>query len=166
MAPSQLIKMENAVTGYSIKSEDSEFLFEGELIAHQDAVVELANDKSCRMNAKTYYLAGGGYVASLEFFRSGRPDEPIVLFEEIESKEDVEKFFYVFDPSEVLCEKASAREGRNDLEKNSRKLGRGYEQMIYAFLDQFQAETLARGTKDKPRPAEEEGTIWDRLGMG
>ena len=158
--------MENAVTDYSIKSKDREFQFQGELIAHQEATVKLANDEACQMNAKTYSLENGGYVSSLEFLRSDRPDQQIVFFEEIDLTEDVEKFFYVFEPSEVFGEKGRTQEEREDLEQNSKQLGRVYEQMIFAFLDQFQAETAARGTKDKPKPPKKEGSIWSKLGMG
>ena len=154
------------MTEYSIKSKDREIMFEGELIAQQDAVVELANDESCRMNAKTYSLEGGGYVSSLEFLRSDCLGQPIVLFEEIDLMEDVEKFFYVFEPSEVLGEKTCTREQRKDMDQNFKKLARVYEQMIFAFLDQFQSEAEARGTKDKPKPAKKEGSIWNKLGLG
>ena len=154
------------MTEYSIRSKDREFQFQGELIAHQEATVELANNESCQMNAKTYSLENGGYVSSLEFLRSDCPDQPIVLFEEIDLTEDVEKFFYVFEPSEVFAEKTGTLEEREDLEQNSKKLGRVYEQMIFAFLDQFQSESETRGTKDKPKPPKKESSIWNKLGMG
>jgi len=118
------------------------------------------------MNAKTYALESGGYVCSLKFLRSDRPDQIIVLFEEIDLTEDVDKFFYVFDPSEVLGEKTGNLEQRNDLEQNFKRVSRVYEQIIFAFLDQFQFETVTRCTKDKPRPPKKDGAIWSKVGIG
>ena len=161
-----LIEMENAVREYLIKSKDREFQFQGELIAQQNAEVEFANGQSCRMDAKTYSLERGGYVSSLEFLRSDQPAQPIVLFEEIDLTQDVEKFFYVFEPSEVFCEKLRTKDEREDMELNCKKLGQVYEKMIFAFLDQFQEETAARGTKDRPKSQKKEGSIWKKLGIG
>ena len=154
------------MTKYSIKSKDREFQFQGELIAHQEATVEFANRESCHMDAKTYALEHGGYVSSLEFLRSDLPDEPIVLFEEIDLTEDVEKFFYVFEPSEVFRETAKSYEERESTALNSQNLGQAYEKMIFDFLDQFQAETEERGTNDRPKPVKKDGSIWKKLGMG
>ena len=162
----KLIEMGSVMTEYSIKSKDREFHFQGELIAHQEEAVEFANGESCQMSAKTYSLESGGYVSSLEFLRSDRPDEPIVLFEEIDVKEDVEKFFYVFEPSEVFGEKPRSQEECENVKVNSQKLGHVYEKMIFAFLDQCQAETDARGTKDRPKAEKKQGSIWKKLGIG
>ena len=161
-----LTELESAVTEHLIKSKDREFQFQGELIAQQEETADLANGQSCQIDAKTYAIENGGYVAVLEFLRSDRPDAPVVLFEEIDVTDDVEKFFYVFEPSEVFCEKASTPEQLQDIEQNCKTLGRLYEKMIFAFLDEFQSETAARGTKDKPKPPKKEGSIWRTLGMG
>ena len=153
------------MTEYLIKSKTREFSFQGELLAHQEAEVKLANGETCQMDAKTYSLESGGYVSSLMFLRSAN-DVPIVSFEEIDMMEDVEKFYYVFEPSEVFSEKARTHEECEQMEQNAQLLGRAYEKMIFAFLDQFQSETAARGTKDRVEPKKKEESIWKKLGIG
>ena len=150
---------------YSIKSKDREFQFQGELLAHQEATADLVNEASCKMAGKTYCIESGGYVCSLEFHLSERPDEPIIMFEEIDMLEDVEKFFYVFEPVEIFRKKSASFEDREQVAQNCRKLGQVYEKMVFALLDQVQTECECRGTKNKPKPVKSKSSLWNKLGM-
>ena len=138
------------MTEYSIKSKDREFQFQGEELAHQEATADLINEVTCQMVGKTYCIESGGYVCLLEFVLSDRPNAPIVLFEEIDIMEDVEKFFYVFEPSEIFDKNPGSPEDREKVAQNCKKLSQVYEKMVFALLDQFQTECECRGSKDKP----------------
>ena len=151
------------MTEYLIKSKDREFQFQGEVLAHQEATVKLANRVSCQMDAKSYSIESGGYVCSLEFLFSNQPNSPVVLFEEIDAIDDVEKFFYVFEPAEIFEKKAGSVEAREQVVQNCKTLSQTYEKTIFALLDQFQAESELRGAKDKPKPAK--SSMWSRLGI-
>ena len=161
----KLIEMESVVVDYSIKSKDREFQFQGELLAQEEAQVELVNEVSCQMSGKTYSIEDGGYVCSLEFLLSDQPNDLIVLFEEIDLTADVEKFFYVFEPAEIFKKKAGTAEEREQVAQNCKKLGQVYEKMVFALLDQFQTECECRGPKDKPKPEKTKSSLWSKLGI-
>ena len=150
---------------YSIKSKDREFQFQGELLAQEEAQVELINNVSCQMVGRTYCIESGGYVCALEFILSDHAEAPIVLFEEIDSMEDVEKFYYVFEPAEIFDKKAGSVEEREQVSQNCKRLSQAYEKMIFALLDQFQSECECKGLKDKPKPVKTKSSLWSKLGM-
>ena len=150
---------------YLIESKDREFRFQGELLASQEATVNLLNDISCQLSATTYAIDDGGYVSSLEFRLSNHPSDPIVLFEEIDVMEDVEKFYYVFEPVEIFKNNSGSVEEREEIAANCRILSQAYEKMIFCFLDFFQAESELRGTQNKPKPVKTKGLIWKKLGI-
>ena len=149
---------------YSIKSRDREFQFHGDLLAHQEAKADLLNEASCQMSGQTYCIDGGGFVCSLEFLLSNQPNAPIVMFEEIDLMEDVEKFFYVFEPVEIF-KKAVTVEDREEVARNCKRMSQVYEKMVFALLDQFQSECECRNVTDKPKPSKSKSSLWDKLGM-
>jgi hypothetical protein len=81
--------------------------------------------------------------------------------------EDVEKFYYVFEPSEVFGNESDwSRNEGEEVERNSKQLASFYERVIFAFLDHFQSEAESRGTMDKPKSTKKEASFWNKLGMG
>ena len=79
--------------------------------------------------------------------------------------EDVEKFYYVFEPAEVFEKKSASAEQRENVAQNCKKLSQVYEKMVFALLDQFQSECECNGSKDKPKPVKTKGSIWNKLGI-
>ena len=159
---------EASVEEHTIRTRDRELVFRGELIAEVEKQVSLDDAISVRVKPQVFAVEGGGYVATLECkFPQGFEDS-YQAFEEIEALQDVENFFYLFDPDEIFGDAAAGPE--EDVRVVKRRLDHcstQYEKMIFAFLDVLQLRASALGTTDKPKSSKHKGkSFWQKLGIG
>ena len=150
-----------------IKTELGELTFQGELIAEGASTVEFDDGASFCIQPKTYAVEGGGYVSSLQCRFPEGSGKSYFTFEEIDSLEDVEKFFYVFETSEIFDNgMKSLGQDREEIARRLKKLSTEYEKVVFDFLDRLHAEATARGTTDRVKTESKKNSLWKKLGIG
>ena len=152
---------------YQLKTEVNELDFQGELIAEGASTVTFEDGTSFCIQPKTYAVEGGGYVSTLQCRFPEGSGKSYFIFEQIDSLEDVEKFFYVFETSEIFGEgMKSLSQDRDELARRLKTLSTEYEKVVFDFLDRLHTEAAARGTKDRVITESKKGSIWKKLGIG
>ena len=150
-----------------LKSQADELNFRGELIAESESTVTFEDGTSFCLQPKTYAVEGGGYVSSLQCRFPAGSGKSYFSFEEIDCLEDVEKFFYVFETSEIFgAGMKSLSEDRDEVARRLKTLSTEYEKVVFQFLDCLQAEVTARGTTDRVKTDAKKASIWKKLGIG
>ena len=160
------VNLEMKVVQHTINLKDRDFQFQGELIVVGETTVTFDDASSCCMVARVYAVEGGGYVSSLECrFPKGCGDTHWAC-EEIDSLQDVENFFYVFESDDIFGEGLKPlKNDRDKVAKRLKRLSAEYEKMVFDFLDEVQSEAASRGVEDKAKPIPVESSIWKKFGI-
>ena len=149
-------------------SNGNQLRFQGELAAEAGKELNLDDGQARKFLARIYAVEGGGFVSSLQYETSSPGEKPIAVFEEIDFADDVEKFYYVFEPSEIFCNSSELpREVVEQRPVLSKQLAKHYETLVFSLLDDFRAQVLKSGLLNKPNDssAAKKPSFWNSLGM-
>ena len=112
--------------------------FVGKLATQKEGVVEFADGIQRRYLLKVYTIASGGFVPSIEYFSDASNEQTGCVAETVDLYKDIENFFFVFVPEEVLPKsKGLDRDAVGARQKLSTKLRKAYETLAFAFLDEL-----------------------------
>ena len=115
--------------------------FVGQLATQKEGVVEFADGIPRRYLLKVYTIESGGFVPSIEYFSDASNEQTGCVAETVDLFKDIENFFFVFVPEEVLPEsKGLDRDAIDARKKLSHKLRKAYETLAFAFLDELKEE--------------------------
>ena len=149
----------------SLRSDrDRVVTFEGELLSSFEQQIQTAGDPIRTIAGRVFALANGGFVAEVTF-DSDEPQEPgIVEVEQIDHFEDVDKFFYVLDLYESLCNHISGRAEQEACSSRAKRLEREYHKVLFPFLDELKKQVAERGLCDRLQNQQpNQGGFWDRF---
>ncbi len=148
-------------------TNENQLRFQGELVIESEKVFSLDDRFERKFMAKIYAVMGGGYVSSLQYVTSSPAEKPILIFEEIDFMDDVEKFYYVFEPGEIFSDSLDLpRELIEQRPALGRQMAKQYESMVFALLDDFRVQVTQRGFLDKPNDqgTPKKSSFWSSLG--
>jgi hypothetical protein len=130
---------------------DHELRFHGELLVESASAVASDDQVQRKFVAKAYAVTGGGFVSSLEYETTSEAEEPINLIEVLDVLEEVEKFFYVFEPDEVFLSNADLTP--EDLGKRPalrKRIAAAYEEATFELLEKLQSLAAPNPLDAKP----------------
>ena len=124
--------------------------FDGELIVTAETErIDLGGD-SARYRLLVFRLTDGGFVASIQYSRSGQYERRVTLSEVLETNHDVENFFFVFEPEEH-CSKEELT-GNSDLDQDGqlRKLYGYYNEQVQRVVAELQSNAGSPAADSSP----------------
>ncbi len=131
--------------------ENHELRFTGELLVESTGDVEFDDQRPRKFIAKTYAVAGGGFVCSLEYQTTSEWEDSINLIESLDLMAEVEKFFYVFEPDEIFVDSQDLPP--EELAKRPvlrKRVAAAYEAATFDLLDHLQTVSVPNGLDNKP----------------
>lgn len=141
--------------------EGRELRFQGDLILERKMQVDL-NDYKRSFGIKVYAVDGGGFVPTLQYTTDSPSEQATRIFENVDTTNDIESFYFVFEINEVLGDsKGMARADLDHRSETSRKLAKQFETFIFPLLDEIRDTAERRGFVDKP--AEKKKSLWKNL---
>ena len=108
--------------------------FEGVLLAAENAKPVVVMDAHTRwFELSLYQCDDGGYVVGTRFMTTGEGEQSVATAERVDKVEDVENFFFAFEPDEYLqaARVQLAGEARTQLDA---ELYAGYEEKVREIL--------------------------------
>lgn len=127
---------------YSIQSSDDiELKFNGALIHQDESTFSLDDSFDRKFSATVYAVDGGGFVASIEFQSNCPREKSVLWFEQLDSFEDVEKFYYVFDTAELtLPTNELSRDDTDVRDRISKSISKRFDKLMFQFLEDLKSE--------------------------
>ena len=118
--------------------DDKPVSFVGELSNQAEAKVEFSDGIERRFVLKLYTIESGGFVPSIEYFSDAPDEQTGCIAEIVDLVKDIENFFFVFVPEDLLEKTPARNQDRDEITKLRRLesvLRKTYEQLTFAFLD-------------------------------
>lgn len=147
---------------FSIKSSDDvEVNFSGELIDEVESIVTLEDDCDRKFVIRVYAIESGGFIPTIEYQSNCPFERSVVWFEETDVFEDVEKFFYAFDVSELMLPaKGISHQEKENHRRIIKKLAKNFEPVMFKFLDDAKQKADQNGFVDRAQEPSKPGSIW------
>lgn len=131
--------------------EDHELRFNGELVIEQTRDIAFEDQYTRRFVARVYAVTGDGFVSSLEYQTTSESEAQINLIEAVDVMEEVEKFFYVFEPDLVLHDSTNLTpEDRVKQPALRKRIAAAYEAATFDLLDKLQDMAVPPEAQSKP----------------
>lgn len=146
---------------FNLKPESGpETEFTGELLAEFQHRVELQDERVREFRGTVYSVEGGGFVAEVRFSSDAESEGVVHEVELIDSFADVDKFFYVVDLHELLCDHISGRDKQVACAKRAGQLEKAYHNVLFPFLDKVKILVVERGLCDRLKAESGKAGIW------
>ena len=143
--------MGDLMTEFVLKSSsERETQFTGELISEIDREIRLTDEDPRRIRLAVYAVEGGGFVSEARF-ESDHPNEPALSeHEDLDSFDDVDKFFYVFELYETLSNvHGLSRDERAESNCKVKRLVKEYQKILFPFLEETKEIVERRELQDR-----------------
>lgn len=119
--------------------DDRQVSFVGELQSQTEGKVEFADGMNRSFTLKLYTIESGGFVPWIEYASDVSGEQAGCIAEIVDEFKDIENFFFVFVPDDLL-EKTNGltRDEADARKKLLARLRKTYESLTFAFLDVLQ----------------------------
>jgi len=131
--------------------------FVGDLVCQAEGCVEFSDGIDRNFGLKLYAIASGGFVPSIEYFSNSPMERTGCIAEIVDLAKDIENFFFVFTPEELLPDSAGL--AQEEVETRTRLLNclrKNYESLNFDFLDQVEAvvseQAITEGEQATAKP--------------
>ena len=139
-----------------------EVRFSGDVLLEVENDIALADGYDRRIRLAAFSVDGGGYVAEARFESDHPEEQNVTEIEEMDSFDDVDKFFFVFD-LEDLCDMNSTYHRQPDSPTSHvDPFSRECEKIIFPFLENLNGIVRIRGLQDRIR-IPKKFRFWDIL---
>jgi hypothetical protein len=122
------------------KMDGKKVSFVGELIGQAEGNVESTDGLDREFALKLFRIKSGGFVPVIEYESNDSREQAGCIAEIVDLFKDVENFFFVFVPEDLLSETKEL--DRDDLEARKKlavKLRKTYENLSFTFLEEMSA---------------------------
>ena len=123
--------------------------FVGDLVCQTEGPVEFSDGIDRKFKLKLYAVESGGFVPSIEYLSDSPVERTGCIAEIVDLAKDIENFFFVFTPDELLPDSAGLP--REEVEVRTRILAclrKTYESLNFNFLDQVEAVVGEQATTE------------------
>lgn len=129
--------------------------FEGDLIVSASTgTIELGDNANATYKLSVFRHTQHGFVASIQYCRSGEHERSVTLSEVLETDNDVENFFFVFEPEEHCTQQELMDDRGLDRDGLLRKLYGNYNEQVQQVVAELRAIERAHHSKCAKKPIE------------
>lgn len=133
-----------------VPTNGKEISFAGELIAHATSERTVTPSGERWFDLRVYKLVENGLVPVIEYHSSVDGEEKITIAERVDRSQDIENFFYVFEPCEVIPEAALKALPVEERQRLTNAILKQYDTQVNRAL----LQTKEHVTDDEPQISE------------